>query len=549
MAAIFYVPEAFSTQSSKLMGRNAAGESFLGGYLKYSQAKVFDLFLVNLDHKASFAAACAKYGRKEPIQVITYRNLAKLKESKVLFLSGPSLDQLAWHRSFFGSKSWSLCGITHTTCSIAVMDTLTNFITAPVQPWDALICTSNAVKKAVQTLLQAQVDYLNIRLGLKKIVLPKFPVIPLGIHTKDFIFSQEDKAQARSKLGLEDKTIVVLFLGRLSFHAKAHPLAMYQALEAASQTTGSKVVLIECGWYANPSIAQAFAEAAKRICPSVKVLNLDGRSLEQRKVAWAAADIFCSLADNIQESFGITPIEAMARGIPLVVSDWDGYKDTVRDQIDGFRIKTLVPTQGQGQDLAMHYALELEDYDRYCGNTSCFVGVDVEQATFALQKLISQADLRQKMGAYAQKRAQEKYDWSKIIPQYEQLWAWLNEERIKGQDEGSQFRAPWPARLDPYIMYQEYASKTLELDTTIALVENDYQTSLAKFQKLNSNMMVNVYYNNLLNINDLGMILKLLELNQLSCADILENFSNDKKPYIFRSIVWLFKLNLIKIVS
>ena len=35
-------------------------------------------------------------------------------------------------------------------------------------------------------------------------------------------------------------SIVVLFLGRLSFHAKAHPLAMYQALERASR--GREVV-------------------------------------------------------------------------------------------------------------------------------------------------------------------------------------------------------------------------------------------------------------------------------------------------------------------
>jgi glycosyltransferase involved in cell wall biosynthesis len=33
----------------------------------------------------------------------------------------------------------------------------------------------------------------------------------------------------------------------------------------------------------------------------------------------------------------------MAAGIPVVVSDWDGYKDTVRDGVDGFRIPTFKP--------------------------------------------------------------------------------------------------------------------------------------------------------------------------------------------------------------
>jgi starch synthase len=169
-------------------------------------------------------------------------------------------------------------------------------------------------------------------------VLPHLPVIPLGIHTQDFAYTQEQKATARQTLGVTPETLVVLFMGRLSFHAKAHPLAMYQALEAAAKATGQKVVLIECGWHANEFIEKAYADAAKLACPSVKVITLDGRKAEDRQTAWAGADVFCSLSDNIQETFGIVPIEAMAAGIPVVVADWDGYKDTVRDGIDGFRI-------------------------------------------------------------------------------------------------------------------------------------------------------------------------------------------------------------------
>ena len=50
-----------------------------------------------------------------------------------------------------------------------------------------------------------------------------------------------------------------------------------------------------------------------------------------------------SLSDNMQETFGLTPIEAMAAGLPSVVSDWDGYRDTVQHREHGFRIPTLAP--------------------------------------------------------------------------------------------------------------------------------------------------------------------------------------------------------------
>jgi glycosyltransferase involved in cell wall biosynthesis len=150
------------------------------------------------------------------------------------------------------------------------------------------------------------------------------PVIPLGIHTEDFVFTPSERQLARQSVGSDENALVVLFMGRLSFHAKAHPLAMYQALQSAAlaiKPSGKQVVLVECGWHANEFIEKSYAEAAALACPSVRVITLDGRKAEDRHRAWASADVFCSLSDNIQETFGIVPIEAMAAGIPVVVAD------------------------------------------------------------------------------------------------------------------------------------------------------------------------------------------------------------------------------------
>src|SRR5690606_25457261 len=110
---------------------------------------------------------------------------------------------------------------------------------------------------------------------------------------------------------------------------------------------------------------------------------------EDRMTAWAGADVFCSLSDNIQESFGITPIEAMAAGLPVVVSDWDGYKDTVQDGVEGFRVPTIMPAGGLGGDLALRHALEIDTYDMYCGHTSSMVAVDVDATAEALARLVA----------------------------------------------------------------------------------------------------------------------------------------------------------------
>ena len=62
------------------------------------------------------------------------------------------------------------------------------------------------------------------------------------------------------------------------------------------------------------------------------------KDITDRPELYNAADVFTSPIDNLQETFGLTPLEAMSCGVPQVVSDWDGYKDTVEDGITGFRI-------------------------------------------------------------------------------------------------------------------------------------------------------------------------------------------------------------------
>ncbi len=60
----------------------------------------------------------------------------------------------------------------------------------------------------------------------------------------------------------------------------------------------------------------------------------------------------CRLIDNMQESFGLTPIEAMAAGLPRVISDWDGYRDSVQHGEDGFLIRTIQPPRDTGRALS-----------------------------------------------------------------------------------------------------------------------------------------------------------------------------------------------------
>lgn len=548
-AALYYHPEAYTTSGPKLMGRNAAGESFLRGFLAHSRATTFWAQVQKPEHAQHFARTVQALGRSEPVKAVDKNTLGALAQADVVYHPGPGIGEHAWQRAAFGHGAWSLCGITHTTSSAGAMDALAALLTTPVQPWDAVICTSTAVKNNVERLLQAQVDYLKDRLGISKLVLPQLPVIPLGIHTQDFAFTEAQKAQARQTLGVDTEALVVLFMGRLSFHAKAHPLAMYQALEQAAQATGKPVVLVECGWHANEFIEKAYADAARLACPSVRVVTLDGRKAQDRQTAWAGADVFCSLSDNIQETFGIVPIEAMAAGLPVVVSDWDGYKDTVRDGIDGFRVPTLMPQAGLGGDLATRHALEIDTYDMYCGHTCSLVAVDVQATAQAFVRLFESPELRRQMGEAGRQRARSVYDWAAIIPQYEALWAQLTQVRQAQANNLQPLPYPWPARMDPFHAFAAYPTQTLTPQTLLALVDVDAATALQRALAYRQLAMIDFAKVVLPTEDELRTVLQTATPQPQTATALVAQLPTGRQAFALRSLAWLVKLGVLRWVG
>ena len=138
--------------------------------------------------------------------------------------------------------------------------------------------------------------------------------------------------------------------------------------------------------------------------------------------AWRAADVFLSLPDNIQETFGLVVVEAMARGLPVLGSDWDGYRDLVVPGATGF----LVPTRtvrGATAQATTRLAFGQVNYDHFLAECMQAVAVDPAAAADALARLVADADLRRGMGAAGRDRAVEHFRWERVVRAYEDLWA------------------------------------------------------------------------------------------------------------------------------
>lgn len=479
-AAIFFAGDAYDSGGAKLMGRNVAGEGFLRGFLEHARGlERLYCYGPHANTETGFRSFCAGVGSANaslPIQWARDLGSPQLAEAGVLFTPGPGLGDFAWQRRRGDQRAFSLCGVTHTISSERAMDGIGAWATAPVQDWDAVICTSRAVADSVETLRESQFEYLRERFGATHLPKLQMPVIPLGVDCSAFDPTRPGASEAgaalRRKLAIPEEAVVVLYVGRFSFHAKAHPQAMYVALEEAARQTSTPVHLVQAGWFPNDGIADAFHTGAKTLAPSVTHHFIDGRQPDVRKHVWFAADIFCSLSDNIQETFGITPIEAMAAGLPVVVSDWDGYRDTVvpeAGQDVGFRAPTWNPPPGSGVLLADAFGAETVTYDRYCGHACLASAVEIGATRDAFTALIADPTLRRRMGDAGRRRARRLYDWSVVIAAYQELWAELNARRRHAAESAPRPSAgtAWPLRPDPFTLFAHYATHTLGPETPI----------------------------------------------------------------------------------
>ncbi len=545
-AAIYLNPEAYNTGGNALMGRQSAGESFLRGYIRYAQAEQFFFWNVAEQPVDTMNAFVAKIQPTDkPIKWLGRADRNGLREAGVVYIPTPNLPKQSAWRMPFGQTAYGLCGITHTTASHDIMDMIGNLLIAPVEPWDALICTSAAVRAATETQLEATRDYLTQRLGVTTPNQPIVETIPLGINTEEFSFSAESRRKWRDDLDIPQDAFVALYVGRFNVQAKMNPLPMAVAMELAAKKMGKPLYWIMSGWANDEKYAAGFHRDARAGCPSVHYRIVDGRRPDVRFSIWSAGDVFLSLSDNVQETFGLTPLEAMAAGMPCIVSDWDGYRESVRHGVDGFRIPTYAPSPGAGRDLAYRYSQGWDSYNAYVGASSQFVAVDVEAAADAIVTLAQDEALRKTMGQAAQAYARSHLDWRVLIPRYEALWEEQNQRRIAAAHAPRKATNEDPWRMDPFRIFASYPSQTLTAASEVSIAPGmDWPTAKARLA-ISAASYSQFYTPNTAAAEVLYAAVAASPL--ATVAHVTAGFPAHRRPSAERSLLWLAKYGIIRI--
>lgn len=334
-------------------------------------------------------------------------------------VSGPQLRRLSYLRSL-SERKFPITSLIHGfSYHFAQSEIFENLLLTPLQPYDTVICTSVVAENAFRKRMGRVAAQLGWATAEERASSLRTDVIPLGVDVDTF--RPRDQADARRLLGLPlDKTLLLHF-GRIDPTSKGDPIPLLLAFHEIVKKHGDSVHLVLAG-STSESVLSHVNSVAASLGLSTQMHVRVQPTLIEGPLYYSAADVFISLVETMQESFGITPLEAMASGIPVIVSDWSGYRETVQHGKTGFHVPTIWANCNQDVDLLA----PLIPWDRHHLTISQSISLDNARLYEYLDALVSRPDLRAEMGAAGRKRAVETYDWKVVIGQVAALWEELS---------------------------------------------------------------------------------------------------------------------------
>lgn len=365
------------------------------------------------------------------------------------------LPPLAWLRAQHSPKPVPLTGLIHSINGPDQAVQIRRLVESPLRACDAVFCTSTEGRVAFAN----QIARVEERQGLA--FQGTLRHVPLGVDER--YFQVPDRTQARRRQSIAPHRVVALWIGRLSPASKADlvPL-LYQwrlLLDQPDLASLAPLLVLAGGASSSDELALRTTIQELKLGDSVRLLRdiEDAAKLD----LLAASDVFVSPIDNHQETFGIAVVEAMAAGLPVVCSDWDGYRDLVVDQVHGIRVPVFV-------ERPVPEAIDLRgllEPDLAQLSVSQSVAVDPAALRGALATLLRDPTLRARMGQAARLRARERFSWSAVLDQADLVW----------KDLALEARTlPWPPPpagnpeiLDPHDVFANYPTGPFPSDLAL----------------------------------------------------------------------------------
>ena len=204
-------------------------------------------------------------------------------------------------------------------------------------PKERIEIESRIVREADRIIAECPQDEEDL-LTLYGAPVEKISIVPCGFDPKEMY--PIEKSRARRLLGLP-KGKVILQLGRMVKRKGVETLIRATARLLKDEHEDNVTLVVVGGETREPDPASTpeigrLQAIAAELGISDKVIFTGNRDRNELRHFYSAADVFVSVP--WYEPFGITPLEAMACGVPVIGSNVGGIKFTVSDGKTGFLV-------------------------------------------------------------------------------------------------------------------------------------------------------------------------------------------------------------------
>ena len=458
-----------SRGNSFRIGRLVANYDFFKALFKYSDFDEFHIFCPTFTNCRLTGKRISEENipaaRKAAIKV---RHITSLKKAiaennyHIFHLGGWGFffPGLIYLRNIHSPRPFPITGVTHSLNAKEASFHALKVCTAPVLPFDSVVCTSGCGKKVLKNLFKATENNFS-RMKIK--YRGRMDVIPLGID--DDHRTSPDRRQSRKLLGIDNDSFVILSLGRLSSDKKMDFMPFLAAMSRfMKKNKDKKITLIIAGGadsYEEKLIKELLRE--NQIEKTTKLfVNFEDN---KKRFLYSAADIYTAPIDNLQETFGLSVVEAMAHGCAVVVSDFNGYSEIVDHDINGIKVPTFwADVTKDFEDVS-----EIMNFPTHQLLLSQSVAVDMDKMLEAFQQLLQYPDKCRELGKAARKKVKRNYFWSDVIKKYCALWDELSGHAKNSSVDVEKPKNPW--EIDYWSAFSHYPSKIVSGSSRIFLSE------------------------------------------------------------------------------
>lgn len=428
-------------ESGGLLGRGVANQGFLDAFLRLDPFDGYEFFL---GHSSQAEQLRRFAGQRHP----------RLLESGRLRISGrtdllQALQQEPYHcfhlsdcinhpahlarlRNAVAPRIFPITSLTHSLSYPRYGKEFLAHVWPGCTPRDAVVATSETACQAVR----AYHAYAIRAYGLDPEVwkAPRVALLPLGIEPTDFTPPDaETKQQLRQKRGIAPQRIVLLAFARLTHTGKLDALCLLRALRRAMTPplSAESFSLILAGGF-DQREGGDYLEQILRLGSNLGLQIMAVRDPDdvERHALFSVADIFVSPVDNYQETFGLSLLEAGAMQLPVVASDFDGYRSLVVHEKTGLLVPTVGPAESALLDSLGHLLLDNQHHLLAAQG----LAVDVPALAQTIRTLAMSPQLRAGMGRAGSDRVMQEFTWDAIVRRYVDLWEELWEESIPEQE-------------------------------------------------------------------------------------------------------------------